>query len=98
MPPAARARPRPPERDVPQRFPADRFFLIAGPCVVESDELNYRVADHLASLAERVPGGVIFKASFDKANRSNRTAHRGPGLDEGLAALERVKCRTGPLS
>ena len=95
MPPAARARPRPPERDVPQRFPADRFFLIAGPCVVESDELNYRVADHLASLAERVPGGVIFKASFDKANRSNRTAHRGPGLDEGLAALERVKCRTG---
>lgn len=78
-----------------QRFPADRFFLIAGPCVVESDELNYRVADHLATLAERVPGGVIFKASFDKANRSNRAAHRGPGLDEGLAALERVKCRTG---
>jgi len=80
---------------VAQRFPADRFFLIAGPCVVESDEVNFRVADRLASLAERIPGGVIFKASFDKANRSNRAAHRGPGIDEGLAALERVKCRTG---
>ena len=78
-----------------QRFPSDRLFLIAGPCVVESDELNFRVADHLATLAERVPGGIIFKASFDKANRSNRAAHRGPGLDEGLAALERVRCRTG---
>ena len=81
--------------DVTQRFPADRFFLIAGPCVVESDELNFRVADHLAALAERVPGGVIFKASFDKANRSNRAAHRGPGLDDGLEALERVRERTG---
>jgi 2-dehydro-3-deoxyphosphooctonate aldolase (KDO 8-P synthase) len=80
---------------VTQLFPADRFFLIAGPCVVESDELNFRVADHLATLAERVPGGVIFKASFDKANRSNRAAHRGPGLDDGLKALERVRERTG---
>ena len=76
-------------------FPGDRLFLIAGPCVVERDELNFRVADHLARLADRVPGGVIFKASFDKANRSNAGAHRGPGLDDGLAALERVKQRTG---
>ena len=76
-------------------FPGDRLFLIAGPCVVERDELNFRVADHLARLADRVPGGVIFKASFDKANRSNAGAHRGPGLDDGLAALERVKRRTG---
>ncbi|MEP7066998.1 MAG: 3-deoxy-8-phosphooctulonate synthase, partial [Gemmatimonadota bacterium] len=50
------------------RFPADAFFVIAGPCVIEDDELNFRVADHLARLAERVPGGIIFKASFDKAN------------------------------
>ena len=42
-----------------------------------------------------MPGGIIFKASFDKANRSNAGAHRGPGLDEGLAALERVRARTG---
>src|SRR5450755_4296372 len=76
-------------------FPADRLFLIAGPCVVEGDDLMFRVADHLAHLAAEVPGGVIFKASFDKANRSNPGAHRGPGMDEGLAALERVRARTG---
>jgi len=76
-------------------FPKDRLFLIAGPCVIEADDLMFRVADHLARLAERVPGGIIFKASFDKANRSNAGAHRGPGLDEGLAALVRVRERTG---
>ncbi len=63
--------------------------------MVEDDALNLRVADHLAALAERVPGGIIFKASFDKANRSNAGAHRGPGLDEGLAALDRVRRATG---
>jgi len=77
------------------RFPADKFFVIAGPCVVEDDELMYRVGDHLARLAEHIPGGVMFKASFDKANRSNVGAFRGPGLDEGLAALDRVRTRTG---
>ncbi|HEY5218240.1 MAG TPA: 3-deoxy-8-phosphooctulonate synthase [Gemmatimonadaceae bacterium] len=76
-------------------FPTDAFFLIAGPCVVEDDALNLRVGDHLAALAERVPGGVIYKASFDKANRSNSGAHRGPGLHEGLAALDRVRQATG---
>ena len=76
-------------------FPTDRLFLIAGPCVIESDELLFRVADHLAELAPRVPGGIIFKASFDKANRSNAGAHRGPGLDEGLRALERVRAHSG---
>jgi 2-dehydro-3-deoxyphosphooctonate aldolase (KDO 8-P synthase) len=76
-------------------FPADAFFLIAGPCVLEDDALNLRVAEHLARLAERVPGGVVFKASFDKANRSNAGAARGPGLHEGLAALARVREATG---
>ena len=76
-------------------FPEDALFLIAGPCVVESDALNVRVGEHLARLSERVPGGVIYKASFDKANRSNADAARGPGLDEGLRALERVKRATG---
>ena len=76
-------------------FPSDAFFLIAGPCVVEDDDLNLRVGDHLAALADRVPGGIIYKASFDKANRSNADAHRGPGLDEGLAALDRVRRATG---
>ena len=63
--------------------------------MLEDDALNLRVGEHLARLAERVPGGIVFKASFDKANRSNAGALRGPGLDEGLAALERVRAATG---
>jgi len=76
-------------------FPRDSIFLIAGPCVLESEALNLRVGEHLAKLAERVPGGIVYKASFDKANRSNAGAARGPGLDEGLAALDRVRRATG---
>ena len=76
-------------------FPADRLFLIAGPCQLEDDALNLRVAEALARLAEHVPGGIIFKASFDKANRSNVDGVRGPGLEAGLAALERVRAATG---
>jgi 2-dehydro-3-deoxyphosphooctonate aldolase (KDO 8-P synthase) len=76
-------------------FPRDALFLIAGPCVLESDTLNLRVGEHLARLAERLPGGIVYKASFDKANRSNAGAARGPGLDEGLAALDRVRRATG---
>lgn len=80
---------------MPATFPRDQLFLIAGPCVVEGDDLMFRVADHLARLAEKVPGGIIFKASFDKANRSNAGAPRGPGLEAGLAALARVRARSG---
>lgn len=80
---------------MPTHFRRDALFLIAGPCVLESDVLNLRVGEHLARLAERVPGGIIYKASFDKANRSNAAAHRGPGLHEGLAALARVRDETG---
>jgi 2-dehydro-3-deoxyphosphooctonate aldolase (KDO 8-P synthase) len=80
---------------VGQLFPADRLFLIAGPCVLEDDSLNLRVGESLARLAEKVPGGIIYKASFDKANRSNKNAARGPGLEAGLAALERVRKATG---
>ncbi len=76
-------------------FPRDALFLIAGPCVLESDDLNLRVGEHLARLAERVPGGIVYKASFDKANRSNAGAARGPGIDEGLGALDRVRRATG---
>ncbi|HEX2778912.1 MAG TPA: 3-deoxy-8-phosphooctulonate synthase [Gemmatimonadaceae bacterium] len=76
-------------------FPRDAFFMIAGPCQLEDDALNMRVAEHLARLSERVPGGIVFKASFDKANRSNPGATRGPGIDRGLAALQRVKEATG---
>ncbi len=76
-------------------FPADRLFLIAGPCQAEDDGLNLRIAEVLIRLAERVPGGVIYKASFDKANRSNAGAMRGLGIERGLAALATVKRETG---
>ena len=76
-------------------FPHDKLFLIAGPCVLESDDLNLRVAEHLAKVAPLIPGGVIFKASFDKANRSNPGAERGPGIDEGLKTLARVGAKSG---
>ena len=80
---------------MPFVFPRGALFLIAGPCVLETDELNVRVGEHLARLADRVPGGIVYKASFDKANRSNAGAARGPGMDEGLAALDRVRRATG---
>ena len=78
-----------------EAFPRDRLFLIAGPCVLESDDLNLRVAEAVARVGEKLPGGVIFKASFDKANRSNADGARGPGLEAGIAALERVKRASG---
>jgi 2-dehydro-3-deoxyphosphooctonate aldolase (KDO 8-P synthase) len=80
----------------PWRFArADRPVLVAGPCVVEDDEVMLRVADHLARLGERLSLPVCFKASYDKANRSRPGAARGPGLEAGLAALERVRAATG---
>ena len=76
-------------------FPRGAFFLIAGPCQLEDDALNLSVAEHLARLSERVPGGVVYKASYDKANRSNPGAPRGPGIERGLEALARVRDATG---
>jgi len=70
-------------------------FLIAGPCVIESDDLNLQVAEALVTLGARLGLHVIYKASFDKANRSRASAARGPGLADGLAALERVRAKTG---
>jgi 2-dehydro-3-deoxyphosphooctonate aldolase (KDO 8-P synthase) len=76
-------------------FPDDAFFVIAGPCVLEDDALNLRVGESLARISDKVPGGIVYKASFDKANRSNAAAHRGPGIEDGLRALERVRKATG---
>ena len=70
-------------------------FLIAGPCMVEGDDLMLRVAEALAVLSVRHGMPVCFKASFDKANRSRMSGQRGPGLDEGLRALERVRAASG---
>jgi 2-dehydro-3-deoxyphosphooctonate aldolase (KDO 8-P synthase) len=68
-----------------------RFTLIAGPCVLEDDDLNLRVAEHLAALSERLDLPVVFKASFDKANRSRVDSPRGPGIAEGLSRLARIR-------
>jgi 2-dehydro-3-deoxyphosphooctonate aldolase (KDO 8-P synthase) len=73
----------------------ERFTLIAGPCVLEGEELNLRIAEHLAGLSASAGLPVIFKASFDKANRSKIESHRGPGLEEGLRLLARVREETG---
>ena len=67
------------------------LFLIAGPCVVESEELQLRTAERLKGIAERLGVHFIFKSSFDKANRSSDKSYRGPGMDEGLRILEKVK-------
>jgi len=81
---------------MPARFAADSSpFLIAGPCIVESDDLNIRIGEALAELAVKLGLAVIYKASYDKANRSRLNAPRGPGLEAGLRALERVRSATG---
>jgi 2-dehydro-3-deoxyphosphooctonate aldolase (KDO 8-P synthase) len=66
-------------------------FLIAGPCVVEPGDVLPRVAEVLARLAAELAMPVCFKASFDKANRASVAGHRGPGLEDGLRALEQVR-------
>jgi 2-dehydro-3-deoxyphosphooctonate aldolase (KDO 8-P synthase) len=71
------------------------FFLIAGPCVIESEELIIDVAGHLKDMTATLGIPFIFKASFDKANRSSRASFRGPGIDAGLRALARVRREIG---
>src|SRR3954471_17685186 len=75
--------------------PGHPLVWIAGPCVIESHDLTLRIADTLKALAERLDLPLIFKASFDKANRTSGKSFRGPGLDEGLRTLRAVKDRTG---
>jgi 2-dehydro-3-deoxyphosphooctonate aldolase (KDO 8-P synthase) len=67
------------------------FFLIAGPCVIESPTLTQEIAGRLKELTTRLGIPYIFKASYDKANRSSRASYRGPGIDEGLKVLETVR-------
>ena len=71
------------------------FTLIAGPCVIESRELALEVAEHVKAIADRLGIHAIFKASFDKANRSSGGSFRGPGVEAGLAVLAEVKQRFG---
>ena len=71
------------------------FFLIAGPCVVESEELQLRTAERLKAITDTLGIFFIFKSSYDKANRSSDKSYRGPGMDEGLRILERVRGALG---
>jgi 2-dehydro-3-deoxyphosphooctonate aldolase (KDO 8-P synthase) len=72
-----------------------RLFLIAGPCVIESEKLCFRIAENLQKVCARLGLTYVFKASFDKANRTSSRSFRGPGLDDGLAVLSRVRDRVG---
>ena len=67
------------------------FFLIAGPCVVESEQLQHDVAGHLKEITSALGIPFIFKSSFDKANRSSGATFRGPGMERGLEILAKVK-------
>ncbi|MBN8218503.1 MAG: 3-deoxy-8-phosphooctulonate synthase [Spirochaetes bacterium] len=76
-------------------FHRDRLFLIAGPCVIEHRDLVLSTAKKLAEISKRLSLPVVFKASFDKANRSSIHGFRGVGLEAGLAILSEVKRETG---
>ena len=67
------------------------FFLLAGPCVVESEKLTLEIAESMKAITDELGIPYIFKASFDKANRSSHASFRGPGMEEGLRILEKVK-------
>jgi 2-dehydro-3-deoxyphosphooctonate aldolase (KDO 8-P synthase) len=71
------------------------FFLIAGPCVVESEQLQIDTAGRLKEITGRLGIPFIFKSSFDKANRSSGRSFRGPGMEEGLRVLSEVKRQLG---
>jgi 2-dehydro-3-deoxyphosphooctonate aldolase (KDO 8-P synthase) len=74
---------------------AHRHFLIAGPCVIESEQLVLETAQRIAEIARALNIPYIFKSSYDKANRSSGTSFRGPGLKDGLAILQKVKQQVG---
>lgn len=71
------------------------FFLVAGPCVIESEALTLHIAEQLKAITDKLRVPFLFKASFDKANRSSADSYRGIGLDEGLATLQRIKTKLG---
>ncbi len=69
----------------------ERPFFIAGPCVIESERHCLALAEKLAAIADRLQVTLVFKASYDKANRSSSGSYRGPGMEEGLQILSRVR-------
>ncbi|MCI8504535.1 MAG: 3-deoxy-8-phosphooctulonate synthase [Dorea sp.] len=73
----------------------NNFFLIAGPCVIESEENVMLIAEKMKEIAESLTIDYYFKASFDKANRTSIVSYRGPGIDQGLQILRKVKEKYG---
>src|SRR5215217_3962884 len=71
------------------------LFVIAGPCVIESQELCLAIAKRVKGICDRLGIGYVFKASFDKANRSSNSSFRGPGIEDGLVVLKRIKDEVG---
>ncbi|HVT89649.1 MAG TPA: 3-deoxy-8-phosphooctulonate synthase [Tepidisphaeraceae bacterium] len=71
------------------------FFVIAGPCVIESPDLCMTVGSHVKQVCDKLGITYIFKASFDKANRSSNSSFRGPGLEKGLGILDQIKRELG---
>ena len=74
---------------------SDQLFLISGPCVIEAEPLMMRTAERLKALSERLKVPLIFKSSFSKDNRSSLDYFQGPGLDEGLKLLQKIKAEFG---
>lgn len=74
--------------------PDKGLFVIAGPCVIETEEICLDIADRLLKISQKTGIPVIFKASFDKANRSSIKSYRGPGMQKGLDVLAKVKQKT----
>ena len=81
-------------RDLFAESQQDLFFIL-GPCVLESRDLGLQVGEKLAEVGEALGKRIVFKASFDKANRSSPSSFRGPGLEQGLKDLERIRRSTG---
>lgn len=78
--------------------PSEPLLLIAGPCVLETQEAAVAIAERLAQIAAEREVQLVFKASFDKANRTSADAYRGPGLERGLEILQAVKDATGLIT
>jgi 2-dehydro-3-deoxyphosphooctonate aldolase (KDO 8-P synthase) len=70
---------------------SSEFVLIAGPCVIESEKTTFKIAEALTTITEKLDIPLIFKASYDKANRSSVSSYRGPGIESGLKILSSVK-------
>jgi 2-dehydro-3-deoxyphosphooctonate aldolase (KDO 8-P synthase) len=68
-----------------------KLAVLAGPCVAESEEICFQIAEYMSDLCSKLDLQYVFKASFDKANRSSGASFRGPGLDEGLKLLSKIK-------